>query len=398
MEIALVPLFAAIAYFGILIPGLSLAVTLFAAYSHISIFIGPVFLPLVAITLASFILYKLFKRDLTIAYLPINKFVFLFIATIFFSLFFTQDWERATYDLFIFLKSLVLFFLIVNIAKDENTIIHLIETVVVAVLCGSIIALSEYHTTMHVFLFSGRTGSVLEDPNFFASMLVSVLPFSIFLFKRERNLYLKSFWGVCSVFQLFSIVPTFSRGGIIGLVVILFLVVLHERKNKWTWIVLPLVILIFAIVVPFDFWIRIMTLINTQYDRAIGHRLLLMKSGIKVFSQYPIIGVGTGDFINAISRYMNHPMVAHNMYLHVFVETGIIGGTFFLCILGNVLWSLHRAKQISDLAAYMEISLIGLFVTAFFLSIHFHFWVWALLGIVSAFLRIKLWRRPYWLY
>lgn len=398
MEIALVPLFAAIAYFGILIPGVSLAVTLFAAYSHISIFIGPVFLPLVAITLASFILYKLFKRDLTIAYLPVNKFVFLFIAPIFFSLFFTQDWACAMHNLFNFLKSLILFFLIVNITKDENDVIHLIETIVVAVLFGAIIALYRYGTAIHIFLFSGRTGSVIEDPNFFASMLVSTLPFSIFLFKRENNLYVKSFWAVSSAILLFSIVPTFSRGGIIGLVVVLFLIALHERKNRWTWILSPLLILTFVAIVPFSFWTRITSLLNTRSDLSINYRILLIRYGIETFIQHPIIGIGIGDFMNAMSRYMNYRLVAHNMYLHVFTETGIIGGTIFLCILGNVLWSVHRAKQTSDLAAYIEICLIGLFVTAFFLSIHFHFWVWVLLGIASASLRFNLWRSSYYSY
>ena len=71
-----------------------------------------------------------------------------------------------------------------------------------------------------------------------------------------------------------------------------------------------------------------------------GHsRIELWSTGLLVMRQAPIFGIGVGEYATFAGQ------VAHNSYLHVFVETGLLGGIFFLgaCLL--TLRNLYRLRR-----------------------------------------------------
>ena len=59
----------------------------------------------------------------------------------------------------------------------------------------------------------------------------------------------------------------------------------------------------------------------------------IWKSGLVVFSDNAFFGVGTGSYGRAITEHYGRAMGAHNTYLSVIVESGIIGIALFLLIL-----------------------------------------------------------------
>jgi O-antigen ligase len=373
-----------------IIPKSVMLLLLFVVYSHISIYIGPIFLPILIFTLLATCLIKLYRADTIIPANPVNKYIYIFFAAVLISCLFTNDWSRAIYDLTIFLKSFLLFVLLLLLADNKKTLFAFIKIIVIATLIAALIALYEYRTTsIQMLLFSGRTGGIHSDPNFFASILVSIAPLSMMLTKVESNKSMKLFWGIATAILFFSIIPTFSRGGIIAFVVIAVLILWQERRNKYIFIIALISLLAFIIAAPFDFWVRVVSITQSQGDFSIMHRSLLLKNGFRIFLENPIIGVGMGDYIYTISKYINRPMVAHNMYLHVLAETGLIGGISFFCILGSIFSNVKITENNRNSAVYIRISLIGLFITAFFLSVHFHFWIWILLGISTVYGGLK---------
>jgi O-antigen ligase len=49
---------------------------------------------------------------------------------------------------------------------------------------------------------------------------------------------------------------------------------------------------------------------------------------------HPFLGVGAAGFRDSVSRALSEPIVAHNTFLSVLVEQGVIGFTLFCALLG----------------------------------------------------------------
>ncbi len=89
---------------------------------------------------------------------------------------------------------------------------------------------------------------------------------------------------------------------------------------------------------------RVHTIFDMGYQSN-SERVLLWKSSIHMFEEYPITGVGLGNFTKlyqekyilpeAVERNLGH---AHNNILHVLVETGIFGALAYIGMFGYFLY------------------------------------------------------------
>src|SRR4051794_30630003 len=121
---------------------------------------------------------------------------------------------------------------------------------------------------------------------------------------------------------------------------------------------------------------------------------------------HPVNGVGVGNFQTSSVHYLlkpgaikrgdlivTQPKVAHNTYLQVLAEMGVVGLVLFLTILLFALWCAFRAARLFArkrdlrmelLARGVLISLIGLLVSYFFISEMYNKQFWLLLGLGPA--------------
>ena len=124
----------------------------------------------------------------------------------------------------------------------------------------------------------------------------------------------------------------------------------------------------------------------------------------------PVAGVGAGNFANTSVHYLiepgaivrdeyivDTPKVAHNMYLEILAELGIVGMTLFLTILGYSLYCALKAirrfgelgdRQMEIVSRALFVALIGLLVSDFFGSRQFNKQLWLLMSIAPALLAI----------
>src|SRR5207244_3422504 len=71
-------------------------------------------------------------------------------------------------------------------------------------------------------------------------------------------------------------------------------------------------------------------------------RTQIWKAGLKALKQHPAAGVGSGAYPKAVEPWLGKPKVkgfqyvAHNSFLSVLVETGLIGFTIFALLLGTL--------------------------------------------------------------
>jgi O-antigen ligase len=112
--------------------------------------------------------------------------------------------------------------------------------------------------------------------------------------------------------------------------------------------------------VPQATWDRISTTKASLLQGDLGGRLPLWKESLATFSLHPILGVGGGAF-RVVNPYRT---AAHNTYLSVLAELGIIGFVFFISILMIGFYSvlLHPKQELLLWLTTFLILLIGISV------------------------------------
>jgi len=245
-------------------------------------------------------------------------------------------------------------------------------------------------------IFSGlisRVASTETDPNVWAMVLVGVLPLSIVFFKKYNTWLLKILFAVFGFIFTTGILLTMSRGGMIALGVVIFLLFITNVKTKLLGVVL-FALFIAGLIIALPSYLRFRY--GTIFFGGLGHdlsfwlRFILLKAGIDVFLKHPFAGVGLGNFIVHAAKYTSMPKVVHNSYLEIATGTGIVGLFLFLAILGKTIFTFSRLQKyfykkeqfsLAGLSRYLQIGFIGMLVAATFISVPFYPAIWAIIGI-----------------
>ena len=123
---------------------------------------------------------------------------------------------------------------------------------------------------------------------------------------------------------------------------------------------------------------RIATTGSSIGDADMGGRVSIWRDGIAVFSDQPLLGVGSGAFRAASERHT----VAHNVFVSVLTELGIVGFSLFVALLAiAVREALNQPKSYAGFwLAILSVWMLGALV---------HTWeyrkqTWLFLGLVVA--------------
>ena len=142
----------------------------------------------------------------------------------------------------------------------------------------------------------------------------------------------------------------------------------------------------------------------------------IWKVGWRMVEDKPMIGVGSGNFNVSSIHYLlvqpgaierdefiiDTPKVAHNSYLQVLAELGIVGLALFLSIIGFAIrCALKAARWFGragdtrwrSFARGMVVALVGILAADFFITEQYGKQLWLLLGLGPALLGVA--RRTY---
>ncbi|MDP1624714.1 MAG: O-antigen ligase family protein [bacterium] len=260
---------------------------------------------------------------------------------------------------------------------------------------------------------TARIGGPVHDPNYWAQILVSVIPLVIFRIIHEPHAKTKFFNIGVAVILLFVLLNTYSRGAYLALLVVIFLTffVLEKKINPFVTIV-GIGLIIFVIpLLPQSYTARFQSLtaltpVSTNgggvyQDGSLQGRSSVMLTALSMFADNPLLGVGAGNFKNNYQKYNQILGIefeygerdAHSLYTQVLSETGILGSITFLGILISLMSALSKSlKSIKDLPDYkiygpwirsLQLSIVGYLVASTFLHNDYlrYFWILVALSI-----------------
>jgi O-antigen ligase len=186
-----------------------------------------------------------------------------------------------------------------------------------------------------------------SDPNSLAMTLALALPMAWYLGMTHPR---SSVRWICRLYLpigLFGIGLTGSRGGMITAMVALLIVPLAMTNLSPGKLVMTIVMLAISgglavAYVPDTVIERLATTGESVQDLSLGGRFRLWQAGMHAFTQKPIMGFGTSAYKFAIFPEMGDlTQLAHNSYISVLVEEGIVGLLLyllmFLLVLGPIL-------------------------------------------------------------
>lgn len=205
------------------------------------------------------------------------------------------------------------------------------------------------------------------NPNDLAIILALGFPISLHLFAEMRAGWIRLVCLFYCMFAPFAIILTGSRNGLIALALavgfVLFKLVKFSLPKRIAMILVVTVTLFgVAAWAPVESLDRLSTTGDEIAGGTLNARFSIWWAGLQLFAQNPVLGVGAGNFADAVEALLGVSVAPHNVYLSILVDHGIVGFTIFSLI---VISAFYRAYQLDGSSRGLWISvLIILFISA----------------------------------
>ena len=252
-----------------------------------------------------------------------------------------------------------------------------------------------------------RTAGPFDGANRYAQILVLLLPLVFTIvwsrYSRHATVLAIAAGALISV----AIALTLSRGAAVGFALVLVLMVARRYIKVRHVAVLGLAVLALLYAVP-QFGTRLESLEGVpgvagegvQADGSIQSRITEMIAAALVFVDHPIIGVGPNQFPSYYINYAEEfgllvrteDREAHNLYVGVAAESGLLGSLFFFGAIAVSIRELARTRsrmlrvnpRLAHLAAGFMFAIVAYLTTGIFLHLAFERYLWLMLALGAA--------------
>jgi probable O-glycosylation ligase (exosortase A-associated) len=264
-----------------------------------------------------------------------------------------------------------------------------------------------------VITHDGRgPGGFLADENDVALAIVVAIPFAFFIGVYRKEVRSKMIYAILFILMVSAVVLTSSRGGFLGLVVVLFLILCTTKRKirNFMYVIASILILggVLITVLP-EGYVKDMQSISNSEDSTRNLRLLHWTTAIEIFKDNPVLGVGPYNYPwKSIEYFYLSPYFiedhrvrsgrqSHSLYFTLIPELGLLGITLFLILLFDFWKKITRLKkykcenwpeshhQFGKIMAKTLLASMGGFLTAgAFVSVLYYPIFWHLLAISTS--------------
>lgn len=238
-----------------------------------------------------------------------------------------------------------------------------------------------------------RVYSTLANPNVLGTYFLLVIPFAVAMLLTAPSMWKKLACLAMCALLLLCLALTYSRGCYLGLLfaAAVFLILLDRR----------FLILFAALVVLCPFYlpetiITRFTSIGDMSDSSTSYRVYIWMGTLRMLKDYWFCGIGPGETaFNLVYPLYGYDAIvaphAHNLFLQITCDTGVVGLATFLSLLVSYFRSLFTALrnetskkvrifQIAAISAVSGFLLEGMTDYTFY-NYRVTFLFWAILGI-----------------
>jgi O-antigen ligase len=173
----------------------------------------------------------------------------------------------------------------------------------------------------------------------------------------------KRLWYFLASLIFLADILTFSRGGYLGLaagaLALVFLFWQRVSGKQRIFIFSAILAVGFFLIVSGPVSSRFFSSFNLKEGSNSG-RLEMWKKAMVVIRDNPLIGTGLGNYplaVNPLATYRD-PIYAHNTYLDIAVETGILTSLSWIILLISVIYSFWKKARKDMFYAGAAVSLI----------------------------------------
>ncbi len=255
-----------------------------------------------------------------------------------------------------------------------------------------------------------RLAGPIGEKNRYAQIMLMLIPLGVLQFSGERQGWLKIAALVCVALAAIATALTFSRGAALAAGIILVAMVVLRYVRASHLVAAAGLIVVVMIAVP-AYGARLTSLADigallsdepaaSETDNSLLSRATENLTALRVFADHPILGVGPGQFPAYYRGYADEIGVsvraanreAHNLYLGIAAETGILGLTAFLGAVVATFVQLARARaaalvrrpDLAATAAGFMLALVGYLASGLFLHLSYARYYWLILALGGA--------------
>lgn len=206
-----------------------------------------------------------------------------------------------------------------------------------------------------------RFGGIFGQPNLLGGFLALAIPSMVALAASERVWWRRLSGSLLVMAAMAGLVFTYSRGAWLGTGV--GLLILLPVLGRGFWLILGVVLLgpvLVGMVTSADAVLaRLDSIAAAGSDPALMERLEIWGMAFRLVAEHPLLGVGLGNFQAAYGRLMvpdlplltyplELPEHAHNLFLNLAVEVGLVGVSAFAWLLAVAFLRVQQIRRFAD--------------------------------------------------
>jgi O-antigen ligase len=255
-----------------------------------------------------------------------------------------------------------------------------------------------------------RLAGPVGETNRYAQVMLLLVPLGIACIRLAGSRVRRLAAIGATALTLSGMLLTYSRGAAVALAIVALVMVATGFIRARHLVLLVAVLGAIVVVAAPNYLARLASLSSlnsatsqdsTQVDGALRGRATENLAALDTFRDHPLVGVGPGQFFERYSqtyaneldlRFLKTSRRAHNLYLEMAADTGVLGLAAFLAVVLVTIGQLVRAAglcavhrpDLALLAHAFALSLFAYLATGLFLQLAYQRYFWFVLALASA--------------
>jgi len=326
----------------------------------------------IVITLATWFLKAVLSKDDKLTPVPVQSFIgvlgLFFLIFTFTSIINAQSRAVVIGQLLRRTNLLLLYVVLVAMIRDREHLQKAIWFLLGALVVVSFMGLYELITEIPILTYAGIKANIADtaaegfriigptgDPDFHTVAMNLGAGISLTYFYIYRSARLRVLLAFFFLLFVLNILGSGSRGGLVAFLAIVGVFWFFIRlKHKWFLAIGTVAIMVLVCVGLLMYQSGgVGRYTGKTGGKTIGWRIGWSEMGLAMYKTHPIIGIGTGNFTTLYHKYSvpvvpKEPKLAHNSFIQVLVENGILGFIPYISIYVVALGSLWGVMRYSE--------------------------------------------------